>query len=147
MYPITESYALSEQDSALYVTEARRIYRALFGRPIPPIITARFAAASEQLEAAVDPQELAAYRRFIAACPDLEAGEVAGRYTRRLKLLSRKFRLMVYLAETLPENQPFFVNERTNFLAGLWHCCAGAARTAFKLAKGVWLLRGETPKV
>ena len=123
-------------------TEAGRIYFAIFGRAMPPIVQERFAAANERLEQAAGPRELAECRRIVAACADLEAVEVAGRYTGRLKLLSRKFRLMVYLAETLPENQSFFVNETSSFPAGLWHGFAGGVRTVFKLLKGLWLLRG-----
>ncbi len=121
--------------------EARRIYAALFGRAIPPIVQDRFVAVSERLSRTVAPQELAAYGRIVAACADLEALEVAARYTHRLPLLSRKFRLMAYLAETLPENQPFFINERGSFLIGLWQSAIGVIATVFKLLKGVWLLR------
>jgi hypothetical protein len=121
--------------------EARRIYLSIFGRPIPPIVQERFIAASAQLDRTVSPQELEEYGRLLAACTDLEAVEVAGRYTRRMKLLSRKFRLMVYLAETLPENQSFFVNERSSFLAGLWHSIAGTIWTVLKVIKGLWLLK------
>ena len=121
--------------------EARRIYAAIFGRAIPPIVQGRFAVASARLDRTVAPQELAAYGRIVATCVDLEALEVAARYTRRLPLLSRKFRLMAYLAETLPENQPFFVNERGSFLVGLWQSAFGVLATVFKLLKGFSLLR------
>lgn len=126
---------------SLYETEAHNIYAAIFGRPVPPIIVERFAAASAQLHRTVDPQELDRYYRAVAQCADLEALELAARYTRRSTLLGRKFRLMVYLAETLPENQPFFVNERSSLLAGLWHTLYATFWTAWKLLKGLWLLR------
>jgi hypothetical protein len=121
--------------------EAHKIYTAIFGRAIPRIVQERFVAASERLERTVAPQELAAYGRIAAVCDDLEALEVAARYSRRLPLLGRKFRLMVYLAETLPENQPFFVNARGSFLVGLWQSAIGVLTTIFKLLKGLWLLR------
>jgi hypothetical protein len=137
-YPVPASVDSTGND----MTEARKIYFAIFRRAIPPIVAERFAAANERLERAAGPRELAEHRRIVAECADLEAAEVAGRYTGRLKLLTRKFRLMVYLAETLPENQPFFVNETSSFLTGLWQGFAGGVRTIFKLLKGVWLLRG-----
>ena len=121
--------------------EAERIYAAIFGQPAPSVATGRFLAASERLDRTVDPEELDRYRRAIARCDDLEALEVAARYLHRSDLLNRKFRLMAYLAETAPENQTFFVNEHSSFLAGLWHSAAGTIHTIVKLAKGVWLLR------
>jgi hypothetical protein len=121
--------------------EARKIYAAIFRRPVPPVVLQRFVAASEQLHRTVDPQELDRYYRAAAACADLEALEIAARYTRQLRLLGRKFRLMVYLAETLPENQPFFVNERSSLPAGLWRSFIGVLWTAWKVLKGVWLLK------
>ena len=121
--------------------EAHKIYAAIFHRPVPPIVIERFAAASAQLHQMVDPPELNRYYRAVAQCADLEALEIAARYTRRSTLPSRKFRLMVYLAETLPENQPFFVNERSSLPAGLWHTFTAVLWTAWKMLKGVWLLK------
>ncbi len=131
--------------------EPHRIYAAIFGRPIPPIVLQRFAVACELLHRSVTPEELDVYYRAIAAADDLEALEVAARYTRRLPLLTRKFRLMAALAETLPENQSLFVSERPGAepgslsrLTALWTGAGGALRTAYKLAKGLWLLRRAT---
>lgn len=123
-------------------TEARKIYAALFGREIPPVVEARFVSASERLNHTLEPRELDRYYRFVAACDDLEAVEVAGRYTHRLKLLSRKLCLMTYLAETQPEAQGRFVNENSSLCAGLWQSVSGTLRTILKLLKGLWLLRG-----
>ncbi len=126
----------------LYPTEARAIYRALFGRDMPPILTHRFLPVVERLNATAGPAELAEYYRAIEAGADLEALELAGRLTGRLPLLTRKLQAMVALAETLPENQPFYVNHRTSFVAGAAAMAWAAAHTAQQAAKGLWLLRG-----
>ena len=81
------------------------------------------------------------YYRALLACADLEALELAARYTRKLPLLTRKFRLMAYLAETLPENQDFFINERSSFLAAFGAAWPGGLRTVCKMLKALWLLR------
>ena len=135
----------------MHPDEPHRIYAAILDRPIPPIVQQRFAVACELLHRTVSPNELDAYYRAIAAANDLEALEVAARYTRRLPLLTRKFRLMASLAETLPENQPFFVSERPgaepsplSVLTALWMGAKGALRTVYKLAKGLWLVRRVT---
>ncbi len=134
MLPNPESCTLCE-------TEARKIYAAIFGREIPPVILARFVAATKRLNANVPQAEMDAYYRALLACDDLEALEVAARYTRKLPLLTRKFRLMAYLAETVPETQDFFINDRSNLLAGLWAGFTGGLRTVVKLPAGLWLLR------
>ena len=126
---------------SLCETEGRKIYAAIFGREIPPAVLDRFVVATKRLNRSVPQAEMDGYYRAMLACNDLEALEVAGRYTHRLPLLGRKFRLMVYLAETMPENQPFFVNERSGFVAGMVRSAAGVFRAAFKLFKGLWLAR------
>jgi hypothetical protein len=126
----------------LYPTEAQAIYRALFGRDAPSILMERFLPVIERLNAAASPAELAAYYRAVEAQSDLEALELAGRLTGRLPLLTRKVQAMVAIAETLPENQPLYVNQRSSFAAGMAAMAWAAAHTARQAAKGLWLLRG-----
>ena len=121
-------------------TEARKIYAAIFGGEIPPVVINRFVVATQRLNANVPQAEADACYRALLACDDLEALEVAARYTRKLPLLTRKFRLMAYLAETTPETQDFFINDRSNLLAGLWAAFTGGLRTVVKLPAGLWLL-------
>ncbi|MBE2236037.1 MAG: hypothetical protein IAE85_21275 [Anaerolinea sp.] len=126
----------------LYPAEASAIYRALFGRDIPPILAQRFLPVIERLNAAASPAELADYYRAIETQADLEALELAGRLTGRLPLLTRKMQAMVTLAETLPENQPLYVNRRSSFLAGAAAMAWAAAHSVRQGVKGLWLLRG-----
>jgi hypothetical protein len=126
---------------SLCETEARKIYAAIFGREIPSLVRDRFVVASKRLNQAVPQAEMDSYYRAVSACTDLEALELAARYTRRFALLSRKFRLMAYLAETLPENQAFFINERSSFLNGMARSATGGFRTVYKMLKGLWLVR------
>ncbi len=128
----------------LFDTEARAIYRSLFGRAIPPILVQRFLPVVERLNAGASPAELAQYYDAIETGADLEALELAGRLTGRLPLLTRKVQAMVALAETLPENQRFYVNQRSSFLTGMASMAWAAAHTARQAAKGLWLLRGGT---
>ena len=121
--------------------ESQRIYHTLFHREISPVVAERFAQASARLEAHVRPAEVAAYRRAVASGADLEALELAARYTHKLPLLTRKLGLMAYLAETLPENQALFINERANFVGGLVRLGVAVLHTVWKMVKGLWLLR------
>lgn len=133
--------SLTEPNSLCEI-EARKVYAAIFGREIPPVVLDRFVVASNRLNQSVTQAEIDSYYRALETCSDLEALEVAARYTRRYALLSRKFRLMAYLAETLPENQPYFINEKSTFPAGMVRSAAGVLRTVFKMAKGLWFVRG-----
>ncbi len=130
-----------EEQIARFGDEACRLHATLFGVPAPTIIQQRFAAASEQMDRGISPDDLAWYHRALDRIGDLEALEVATRYLRRRDLLFRKFRLMTYLAETQPEYQRFFINERSSFIAGFFRCALSTFRTGWKLCKGAWLLR------
>jgi hypothetical protein len=121
--------------------EGQRVYRTLFNRPIPPVIAERFAAGSARLEANVSSEEVVRYRAVVASGLDLEALELAGRYTRRLPLLTRKLQLMAYLAETIPQNQGLFINHRDNLPGALIRVGWATLRTVWLMAKGLVLLR------
>lgn len=120
--------------------EAVDIYRVLFKREIPGTIKARFLEASRQVDATRSAAEVAAYYAALARINDLEALEVASRYTGKLPLLPLKFRLMVFLAETIPENHDLFVNERPAMLQAFLSLGLGLLRTIYKFAKGYLLL-------
>ena len=132
----------SRKTSAARDGEADRIYQAIFADAIPDVIRERFAEPSQALDRSAPTSELAAYRDVLARVNDLEAAEVAARFTRRLPLLSRKFQLMVYLAETIPSNQSRFINTRDSLVVGILTILYGGVRTAFKVCKGAILLRG-----
>ena len=67
---------------SLCETEARKIYAAIFGGEIPPIVLDRFVIASKRLNKSVPQVEMDSYYRAMMACDDLEALELAARYTR-----------------------------------------------------------------
>lgn len=121
--------------------EAVRIYEAIFRAPPSDTTVERFVAASNELSNAVPPEAVRSYYEAVTATADLEALELASRYTKRLPLLVAKFRLMVYLAETVPENQAHFVNERDPRGRAFIALALGAVVTLFKLGKGLLLLR------
>ena len=120
--------------------EARRIFRAVFGGEAPPAVVERFVVASDRLNDAAGEAEVAEYYEVLDRVDDLEALEVASRYRRTLPLLSAKFRIVVYVAETVPELQDRFVNHRNNVVGAVWAVVAGGMRTAYKLAKGNFLM-------
>lgn len=121
--------------------EGRRIYHALFRCDIPPILLERYLVAAKRIDAAFGAQELDAYYHAVEAQDDLEALEFAARLTGRLPLLRRKFQAMVYLAETLPDHQVFFVNQRSNWLGGIVALASSAFGSVVQGIRGLLALR------
>ena len=121
--------------------EGRRIYHSLFRRDIPSILLERYLVAAERMDAEFGAQELDATYRAVEAQEDLEALEFAARLTGRLPLLRRKFQAMVYLAETLPDHQVFFVNRRSNRLGGIVTLGSSALVSVVQGIKGLLALR------
>jgi hypothetical protein len=130
------------QPEASQEREAEKIYRSLFGRAIPDKLRLRFIEASN-LDRPTHLSDLDRYYEIIDGVRDLEALEIACRYTQRLPLLSRRFRIMVFLAETLPENRGYFINDHKSLVRGVRALAAGAIRTGGKLVKGMLLLRAH----
>lgn len=126
--------------------EATRIYAAIFGRPIPEKLAERFAAVSDLLDERATAEDLRHYQMAIVSTADLESLEVASRYARQLPILVAKFEVMVRLAETLPGNQEFFINEETRRWKAWLVLAKGALVTLVKLAKGMLLL-ARVPRV
>jgi len=127
---------------SMHQHEADRIYLALFGTHAPDVIKERFAAPSKVLNAGTVTKEVERYYRAVEHTPDLEALELACRWTGRYPLVSRKFRLVVHLAETLPDNQRYFVNASDSFVRGLGALVFGGLRSAAKFVRG-WFLMGR----
>jgi hypothetical protein len=117
--------------------EPQRIYAAIFGGAVPPIVAERYLAAAAILEQHAAPQEIAGCDRAVAGGFDLEALELAARYTKRLPLLTRKMQLMAYLAETVPVNQDLFINRRASWLLGFLAAAGATLRTVAKMVTGL----------
>lgn len=126
---------------SMHSHEADRIYAAIFGAPAPDVIRERFAAPSQRLNAASVTRDVERYYRVVEHARDLEALELACRWTGRLPLITSKFRLVVYLAETLPENQRHFVNPTDSFGRGAFTAVRALLRAPLKFLRGWFLLR------
>jgi hypothetical protein len=121
--------------------EARKLYAALFHGEIPPILEERLHLASERLNAAAAPADLAAYYQAITTVGDLESLELAARLTRRLPLLTRKLQALAYLAETLPDHQHDYVNYNSSFVRAALVITWEGVTSVLKALKGFVLLR------
>ena len=96
---------------------------------------------SEQVETNYSTDEILKYQKYVRKVNDLEALEIAARYTGNLKLLSEKFIARVYIAETVPENYGVFINDQNNLLKGYFLSMLAVVSTVVKVVKGLILLK------
>ena len=117
--------------------EARHLHAALFRESIPPELEEGYVRAHGHY-CRQGPDD-AAIRTIVARKLDVEAIELVLR--RKRPALTRKLRLLVYLAEVRPSYYRRFVNEADRPVRA-WLVLGGAVpRTAFKYLKGLVLLR------
>lgn len=122
------------------ISEAERIYYAIFNQQIPTSIRTHFEVLSKRIESRYSEEEVSKYFKAIKKTCDLEALEVASKHLKKLPVLSEKFKIMVYLAETRPENYNIFVNEQPGFIQACISLISSVLRTGYKVAKGMVIL-------
>ncbi len=120
--------------------EAERIYHAIFNRKIPASVQEHFEVLSKRIESRYSGEEVNKYFEAIKKTCDLEALEVASRHLKKLPVLSEKFKIMVYLAETRPENYKVFVNEEPGFISACISLISSLLRTGCKAVKGMVII-------
>ncbi|MFC2161961.1 hypothetical protein ACFLRX_09955 [Acidobacteriota bacterium] len=123
------------------MSDANKIYSALFKEPILPSLEDKYRKAFEALSSGFSEAHVEEYRAAVEGPFDIEALEMAGRFRKRLPLLVQAFNIMVYLAETVPDNQSEYVNFKTRTCLGFLSMAYGLCRSAGKLVKGLFLLR------
>jgi len=125
---------------SVHGNEAERIYGAIFNRKIPASVQEHFEVISKKIESRYSEEEVDKYLEATEKTSDLEALEVASRYIKKLPLLSEKFKVMVYLAETCPENYRVFVNEEPGFICACLSLISSLFRTGYKSVKGMAII-------
>lgn len=122
------------------VSEAEKIYQAIFNKSIPDSLELHFQNISGKIDAAYLDNEVSKYHECITKVQDLEALEIAARYLKKLPIMTDKFKAMVYLAETRPENYDMFINQRSSRFHAYMLLVSSAVRTLLKMIKGVFLM-------
>jgi len=120
--------------------EAERIYHAIFNRKIPTSVLEHFEVLSKRVESRYSEEEVSKYFEAIKKTCDLEALEVASRHLKKMSVISEKFKIMVYLAETCPENYRVFVNEEPGFIRACISLISSLLRTGCKSVKGMVMI-------
>jgi len=120
--------------------DAGKIYFALFGKEIPDNIHRHFKNVSKKIDTNFPRDEVVKYYEFIRKTDDLEALELAARYLRKIPVLTEKFKIMVYLGETMPENYHIFINENPGRFRGYIEMIFSVMRTVIKMMKGLIII-------
>ncbi len=123
------------------MSDANRIYKAIFKENIPLSIEEKYRKAFEAVSAGFSETRVEEYKAVIEGTHDIEALELAGRCRKRLPLLVHAFEIMIYLAETVPGNQSKYFNFKTRRFSGFLSMAYACCRSAVKLLKGLFLLR------
>lgn len=131
----TEDFIMVKPDN-----EAQKIYHAIFNKNIPESVQLHFNNISRKIDDVYLINEVNKYHECIVKVHDLEALEIAARYVKKLPIITDKFKAMIYLAETLPENYSTFVNERPQRFLAFFLLMHSVLRSLLKLAKGMFLL-------
>ncbi|GBE17306.1 hypothetical protein BMS3Abin15_01147 [bacterium BMS3Abin15] len=122
--------------------EAERIYKAIFRKNIPSAIREHFRIISKEIELRSTDEEIEKCSEIIKKVRDLEALELTARYLKRFPVLTLKFKIMLYLAETLPENYHEYINEKNGIFSGYLLLIVSVFRSFYKFIKGFFLLKG-----
>jgi hypothetical protein len=121
--------------------EAAYLHERFFGGPVPPEVASRYAAAHRAYQAHADERHERGMDLILARRLDVEAIELALRLGRRDRFLTAKIQVLFSLVEVRSRYYSLFVNTRRRRARAWWAMAATVPATAWKYAKGVWLVR------
>jgi hypothetical protein len=120
--------------------ESEKIYYSIFQKKIPSFLKDHFIVISRKVDSNHSEREVHEYYRYLKRVTDLEALELTARYLKRLPLLSKKFQIMIFLAETLPENYDCYINNKDNAFQAYLSIFFYGFYSIYKFIKGMILL-------
>ena len=120
--------------------EAAFFYRTLFGGEVSADICQRYTEAHHHYGLWPDRGQETTVCRVIRGGLDAEAVEVSLRQHVDWHLLTRKMRVIIYLAETSGWHDTVFLNRECRPLTAYWALFFGGLRTGYKRVKGRYLV-------
>jgi len=120
--------------------EAEKIYRSIFRAEIPEVIRRRYQESTDLLHQSCSQEEIAECEALLKSVRDVEAVEYAARFVGKFPLLSKKVKLLVWLASTLPEQFDVFVNRTNRPIYGKFVLILAGCASALKLIKGIMVV-------
>ena len=127
-------------DLAHLRTEGERLHTSIFGYPIPEPVLQKYVVAHNFYLRSPEKSELIWMSKVIRLGFDLEALEIALRFSNRDHLLVRKTKILIYITETFDAYRPLLINERPQRLRAMIALTFHGPRTASKFLKGKFLL-------
>jgi hypothetical protein len=121
--------------------EAAYIHERFFGAPAPGEVAARYAAAHRQYGIVADEGQRRRIEIILDRRLDIEAIELALRIGRRDRFLTAKIQVLFYLVEVRAAYYHRFVNTEARRACAWWAIAKAVPATAWKYAKGKWLVR------
>lgn len=117
--------------------EAEYFYKKVFSAPAPRQIVEKYIAAN--LKKIPEPHR--GIRDLILRKADIEAIEMAWRFKSPRNVLTKKIHVLIYLAETTPENFPVFINSKNKRFFSFIVLACQFVRSIGKFIKGKFLLK------
>ncbi len=117
--------------------DAEKIYYSLFKKKIPEAIQYHFNNISKEIDNNYPQDKVRKYYEVIRTVHDLEALELTARHLKKMPVLTEKFKVMIYLAETIPGNYDVFINETPKRFSVYVSMVLSAVRSMFKITKGL----------
>jgi hypothetical protein len=127
-------------DPATLQTEGEWLHFSLFGSPIPETVLQRYIEAHDFYLASPDASQLRWLAQAVRLKLDLEALEIALRFSQKGHLLVRKVKILVHITEAFDAYRSRFINDHPQRFRAFALLAFHGFRTAWKFCKGKFLL-------
>ncbi len=126
-----------DESNVLLEKEVIYLYKKIFGKFPSQIIIKEYIRANNFL---LSEEERLKLKVIILKKVDVEAIEMASRLKFANNLLKRKIHILIYLAETIPQNFETFISVKNRRLFAFINLAYNFVRTIYKFVKGKFLL-------
>jgi len=127
-----------DESNALLEKEVIYLYKKIFGEFPPQIIIKEYIKANNLL---LSEQERLKIKEIILKKADIEAIEIASRIKFKNNLLTKKIHILMYLAETIPQNFETFISVKNRRIFSVIDLTYNFVRSIYKYVKGMILLK------
>jgi hypothetical protein len=127
-------------DLAHLRNEGKLLHASIFRSPIPEPVLQKYIEAHHYYLISPDLSELTWMNKVIRLRFDLEALEIALRFSNQRHLLVRKVKILVYITEAFDGYRPLFINEHPQKLRAIVTLAFYGLKTVWKFLKGKFLL-------
>jgi len=126
------------ETNVLLEKEVVYFYKIIFGEFPPQVIIMEYIKANNLL---LSKEEGLKLKEIILKKVDVEAIEIASRIKFKNNLLTKKIHILMYLAETIPQNFETFISVKNRRIFALINLAYNFVRTIYKYIKGIILLK------